>query len=137
MAPNSEIKYLTLNCRGLNSPVKRKRLTAGLLRQHVDIIFLQETHLKGQHDKVLPSVRYTQQYQAPGEQKIKQYAWRLNPKLLLMQSVTDSLEIKIKEYFQHNISCGVSSHLVWDAFKAVLRGKLIAIASHCKKENSS
>lgn len=39
-------KALTLNCKGLNSPIKRRRVFTALEREHPDIVFLQETHLK-------------------------------------------------------------------------------------------
>ena len=38
-------RYLSLNVKGLNSPIKRKKVLSYLKSKHCDIGFLQETHL--------------------------------------------------------------------------------------------
>ncbi|KAG8147742.1 hypothetical protein E2320_014137, partial [Naja naja] len=40
-----EVKLLSLNINGLNSKIKRQRTFARLIKQKVDIVCLQETHM--------------------------------------------------------------------------------------------
>lgn len=44
------------------------------------------------------------------------------------------LETELENYFTLNANCGVSSSMVWDAMKAVIRGKAIAITSAYSKQ---
>lgn len=64
-------KVLTLNCCGLNSPVKRRRLVAALHKEHPDVVFLQETHIKLLTSRILSSNRYVHQFHAPGTSKAR------------------------------------------------------------------
>lgn len=47
------LKYVTFNVKGLNSPIKRKRVYTYLKKLKADIVFLQETHLTASEHKKL------------------------------------------------------------------------------------
>ena len=59
--------------------------------------------------------------------------WRLNNMLLKNQWVNE----EIKNYLETNDNEDTTSQNLWDAAKAVLRGKLIAIQAFLKKEERS
>ena len=59
--------------------------------------------------------------------------WRLNTALLNNQEITE----EIKKYIQTNDKENMTTQNLWDAEKAVLRGKFIAIQSHLKKQEKS
>lgn len=50
---NRVVKFVSFNVNGLNGPVKRKRVLTQLKKLHIDIAFLQETHLTTQEHKKL------------------------------------------------------------------------------------
>lgn len=60
--------------------------------------------------------------------------WTLNRSLINDELYKPLIIKEIKQFFEFNANCGVSTPVVWDAFKAVLRGQLISLASACKKE---
>lgn len=64
-------KLYTLNCHGLNNPVKLRRLTVTLHKEHLDIMFLQETHIKHSTSRILSSHRFLHQFHAPGSSKAR------------------------------------------------------------------
>ena len=55
--------------------------------------------------------------------------WRLNNTLLNNQEITE----EIKKYLETNNNENTMTQNPWDAAKAVLRGKFIAIQSYLKK----
>ena len=57
--------------------------------------------------------------------------------LLNNQWINEQIKIEIKEYMETNDNNNTKSQLLWDAVKAVLRGKYIAIQAHLKKEEKS
>ena len=59
--------------------------------------------------------------------------WRLNNTLLNNQEVTE----EIKKYLETNDNENTMTQNLWDAAKAVLRGKFIAIQSYLKKQETS
>nr|AAD02930.1 reverse transcriptase [Oryzias latipes] len=59
--------------------------------------------------------------------------WRLNNNILNYPNIKDKLSYEIKEYLIHNDNGEVSPGTLWDALKAVLRGKIISISSYQKK----
>lgn len=59
--------------------------------------------------------------------------WRLNTNILNYSPVKENLAVAIREYFEHNDNDEVNPGILWDAFKAVIRGKIISISSHQKK----
>ena len=56
--------------------------------------------------------------------------------LLNNQEITEEIKEEIKKYIEKNDNENTTQNL-WDAAKAVLRGKFIAIQSHLKKQEKS
>ena len=63
--------------------------------------------------------------------------WRLNNTLLNKQEITEEIKEDIKKYLETNDSENTTIQNLWDAAKAVLRGKLIAIQAYLKKQEKS
>ena len=59
--------------------------------------------------------------------------WRLNNTLLNNQEITEEIKQEIKKYLETNDNENTTTQNLWDATKAVLRGKFIAIQSYLKK----
>ena len=59
--------------------------------------------------------------------------WRLNTTLLNSQQITEEIKEEIKKYLGSNDNKNTMIQNLWDATKAVLRGKFIAIQSYLKK----
>ena len=57
--------------------------------------------------------------------------------LLNNQWINEQIKIEIKEYMETNDNKNTKPQLLWNAAKAVLRGKYIAIQAHLKKEEQS
>ena len=55
--------------------------------------------------------------------------WRLNSTLLNNQEITEEIKEEIKKYLETNYNENTMIQKLWDAAKAVLRGKFIAIQS--------
>ena len=62
--------------------------------------------------------------------------WRLNSALLNNQKITEEIK-EVKKYIETNDNKNTMTQNLWDAAKAVLRGKFIAIQSHLKKQEKS
>ena len=62
--------------------------------------------------------------------------WRLNNTLLNNQEITGEIKEEIKKYVETNDNENTTQNL-WDAAKAVLRGKFIAIQSYLKEQEKS
>ena len=56
--------------------------------------------------------------------------WRLNNMLLNNQWITEEIKEEIKKYQAANDNKDTTLQTLWDAAKAVLRGKFIAIQAH-------
>ena len=56
--------------------------------------------------------------------------WRLNNTFLNNQQVTEEIKREIKKFLETNDSENMTTQNLWDAAKAVLRGKFIAIQSY-------
>uniref|UniRef100_A0A4X1ULJ6 RNA-directed DNA polymerase n=1 Tax=Sus scrofa TaxID=9823 RepID=A0A4X1ULJ6_PIG len=67
----------------------------------------------------------------------KPTTWRLNNVLLKNQWVNEEIKKEIKNYLETNDNEDTTSQNLWDAVKAVLRGKFIAIHAFLKKEERS
>ena len=67
----------------------------------------------------------------------KPTTWRVNNMLLKNQWVNEEIKKEIKNYLETNDSEDTTSQNLWDAAKAVLRGKCIAIQAFLKKEERS
>ena len=63
--------------------------------------------------------------------------WRLNNTLLNNQEITEEIKDEIKKYLEINDNENTTTQNLWDAAKAVLRGKFIAIQSYLKKQETS
>ena len=63
--------------------------------------------------------------------------WRLNNMLLNKQEITEEFKEEIKKYLETNDNKNTTIQNLWDAAKAVLRGKFIAIQSYLKKQEKS
>ena len=59
--------------------------------------------------------------------------WRLNNTLLNNQQVTEEIKRESKIFLETNDNENMTTQNLWDAAKAVLRGKFIAIQSYLKK----
>ena len=63
--------------------------------------------------------------------------WRVNKVLLNNQDITEQIKEEIKKYLGTNDNKNTMIQNLWDAAKAVLRGKFIAIQSYLKKQETS
>ena len=62
--------------------------------------------------------------------------WRLHNTLLNNEVITEEMEGEIKKYLETNDNGDMTTQNLWDAAKAVLRGKFIAIQAYLKKQES-
>ena len=53
------------------------------------------------------------------------------------QKITEEIKEEIKKYLETNDNENTMTQNLWDAAKAVLRGKFIAIQSYLKKQETS
>ena len=63
--------------------------------------------------------------------------WRLNNMLLNNQEITEEIKEEIKKYLETNDNENTTMQNLWEAAKAVLRGKFIAIQPYLKKQEKS
>ena len=63
--------------------------------------------------------------------------WRLNNTLLNNQEISEQIKEEIKKYLETNNNENTMIQNLWDATKAVLRGKYTAIQSYLKKQENS
>ena len=59
--------------------------------------------------------------------------WRLNSMFLNNQQVTEEIRREIKKFLETSDNENMTTQNLWDAAKAVLRGKFIAIYPNIKK----
>ena len=62
---------------------------------------------------------------------------RLNNTLVNNEGITDKIKGEIKKYLETNDNRDTMTQNLWDAAKAVLRGKFIAIQASLKKQETS
>lgn len=67
------------------------------------------------------------------ERKSRSTVWRMNSDILNNPQTKLNLENEIRSYLEINDNGEVTPSMLWDALKAVIRGKIIAITSHLKK----
>ena len=65
--------------------------------------------------------------------KVRTSLWRLNSNILNNTGIKDKLKNVIKLYLDQNDNEEVTPPILWDALKAVIRGRLISITSYEKK----
>ena len=63
--------------------------------------------------------------------------WRLNNMLLNNQWITEEIKEEIKKYLAANDNEDTTLQNLWDAAKAVLRGKFIAIQARLRKQEKA
>ena len=63
--------------------------------------------------------------------------WRLHNALLNNQEITEEIKEEIKKYLERYDNENTKTQNLWNAAKAVLRGKFIAIQSYLKKQEKS
>ena len=63
--------------------------------------------------------------------------WRLNNILLNNQWITEEIKEEIKKYLETNDNKNTMIQNLWDAAKAFLRGKFIAVQSYLRKQEKS
>ena len=63
--------------------------------------------------------------------------WRLNNTLLNNPEITEEIKEEIKKYLETNDNENTTTQNLWDAAKAVIRRKFIAIQSYLKTRNIS
>ena len=63
--------------------------------------------------------------------------WRLNNMLLNNQWITEEIKEEIKKYLAANDYKDMTLQNLWDAAKAILRGKFIAIQAHLRKQEKA
>ena len=63
--------------------------------------------------------------------------WRLNNMLLNNQEITEEIKEEIKKHLETNENENTTNQNLWDAAKAVLRGKFTAIQAYLKKQEKS
>ena len=61
-------------------------------------------------------------------------AWRLNNTFLNNQQVTEEIKREIENFLETNDNENTTAQNLWDAAKAVLRGKFIVVQSYLKKQ---
>ena len=67
----------------------------------------------------------------------KMNTWKLKNMLLKNQWVNDEIKEEIRKYFETNENKNTTLQNLWDAAKAVLREKFIALQAFLKKEEKS
>ena len=60
--------------------------------------------------------------------------WRLNNRFLNNEQITEEIKKKVKKFLETNDNENTVTQNLWDAAKAVLRGKFTAIQSYLKKQ---
>ena len=63
--------------------------------------------------------------------------WRLNNMLLNNQWIIEEIKGQIKKYLDTNENENIPYQIIWDAAKAVQRGKFIATQAHLNKQEKS
>lgn len=67
------------------------------------------------------------------DRKPKATLWRLNPSILNRPETCEGLKVDIRTYLEQNDNSEVTPTILWDAMKAVMRGKIIATTSLLNK----
>ena len=80
------------------------------------------------------AMRLTMNYRKKKKTVRNTNTWRLNNMFLNNQQVTEEIKREIKKFLETNDNENMTTQNLWDAAKAVLRGKLIAIQSYLKKQ---
>lgn len=68
--------------------------------------------------------------------KTQKPQWRLTTNILFVEPIHTELEKAVDNYFKFNVNSGILESMMWDALKAVLRGKIIALTVAYRKEKT-
>ena len=60
--------------------------------------------------------------------------WKLNNMILNKNQLTEEIKREMKKFLETNDNENITTQNLWDAAKAVLRGKFITIQSYLKKQ---
>ena len=60
--------------------------------------------------------------------------WRLNNMFLNNQQITEEIKREIKKFLETNDNENTTTQNLWDAAKAILKGKFIAVQPYLKKQ---
>ena len=60
--------------------------------------------------------------------------WKLNNTFLNNQQITEEIKREIRKFLETNDNENMTTQNLWNAAKAVLKGKFIAIQSYLKKQ---
>ena len=63
--------------------------------------------------------------------------WKLNNWLLNVDGLSNEMKVEIKKFFETNENEDPTYQNLWDSFKAVSRGKYIAIRAHMRRVERS
>uniref|UniRef100_H3A6J6 Endonuclease/exonuclease/phosphatase domain-containing protein n=1 Tax=Latimeria chalumnae TaxID=7897 RepID=H3A6J6_LATCH len=72
------------------------------------------------------------QLEIPGDSQ-NPFRWRFNSHLLARDDFVGEIKLAISEFFQINKSLPSTPAVIWEAFKAMIRGKIIAFSLACRK----
>ena len=64
-------------------------------------------------------------------------AWKLNNWLLNVDWINNEMKAEIKTFFETNENKDITCQNLWDTFKAVSRGKHIAVSAHMRRMERS
>uniref|UniRef100_H3AT54 Endonuclease/exonuclease/phosphatase domain-containing protein n=1 Tax=Latimeria chalumnae TaxID=7897 RepID=H3AT54_LATCH len=78
------------------------------------------------HSPVCVQLEAPENYQGP-------YWWRLDPQLLTREESMGEIKSAIQEFFHFNHSLSSPPDVIWEALKATIRGKIIALSLANKK----
>ncbi|KAF7244640.1 hypothetical protein EYD10_09237 [Varanus komodoensis] len=102
--PRERIELFSLNVNGLNGPSKRRRTFSQLQKLKLDIICLQETHIKKQHSKLLGCPKLGKLFISSASQKKRGLALyikeKLDPKYILADEDGRILMVEVTVKFK-------------------------------------
>lgn len=85
-----ELQILSLNINGLNSPQKRKKTFNKLIRRNLDVIVIQETHIKEQHRQVLECPKMGKMFASLSQHKKRGVVIYIRESILAKQIYKDT-----------------------------------------------
>ena len=86
---------------------------------------------------IFPTKVLSDQISVTGKKTVKcTNTWRLNNALPNNQEITEEIKEEVKKYVETKDNENTTTQNLWDATKAILRGKFIAIQSYLKKQEN-
>uniref|UniRef100_H3AQW7 Endonuclease/exonuclease/phosphatase domain-containing protein n=1 Tax=Latimeria chalumnae TaxID=7897 RepID=H3AQW7_LATCH len=84
-------------------------------------------HFASDHSPVMIQLEAPEDLQGP-------FRWRLDSHLFTREDFVGEIRLAIQEFFQFSHFPPSSPDMIWEAFKATIRGKIIAFSSACRKK---